>query len=382
MSEPTPSWFQRLLLPGLAFKAVVIGGGYATGRELAEFFLPGGPYGGLLGMLLAMLIWSLVCALTFAFAHATRAFDYRSFFQRLLGPGWWLFEAAYLLFLVLILAVIGAAAGAILQAMFGLPTVAGTLLLMVAIGAFTAFGNRSVERLFKWASLLLYGVYAAFMLLALSSFGDRVLDNFASAGPPAAGWALDGLAYASYNVVAAVVILPVARHFIRRRDAWVAGVIAGPLAMLPALLFFVCMIGWYPQIGEQALPSDFMLQRLDRPLFHLLFQAMIFSALLETGTGAVHAINERVAGRWLARSGKPLPAAARLLIASVLLVGSIFVADHFGLIALIAHGYRLLAWVLLAVYVLPLLSLGAWQLWRQPAPPALITTSTSTTPSS
>ena len=54
------SWFQRFLLPGLAFKAVVIGGGYATGRELAEFFLPGGPWGGLLGMVLAMLVWSLI----------------------------------------------------------------------------------------------------------------------------------------------------------------------------------------------------------------------------------------------------------------------------------------------------------------------------------
>ena len=35
-------WFRRLVLPGFAFKAVVIGGGYATGRELAEFFLPQG----------------------------------------------------------------------------------------------------------------------------------------------------------------------------------------------------------------------------------------------------------------------------------------------------------------------------------------------------
>ena len=39
--------FQRFLLPGLAFKGVVIGGGYATGRELAEFFVPSGPQGGL-----------------------------------------------------------------------------------------------------------------------------------------------------------------------------------------------------------------------------------------------------------------------------------------------------------------------------------------------
>ena len=49
VSEPAPpsTWFQRFLLPGLAFKAVVIGGGYATGRELAEFFMPSGPWGGM-----------------------------------------------------------------------------------------------------------------------------------------------------------------------------------------------------------------------------------------------------------------------------------------------------------------------------------------------
>ena len=88
------SWFQRYLLPGFAFKAVVIGGGYATGRELAEFFLPSGPQGGLLAILLAMVIWSLVCAVTFALSYATRSWNYRAFFKNLLGPFWILFEAA------------------------------------------------------------------------------------------------------------------------------------------------------------------------------------------------------------------------------------------------------------------------------------------------
>ncbi len=86
------SWFQRFLLPGFALKAVIIGGGYATGRELAEYFVPAGPWGGLAGMLLATLIWSVVAALTFALARQLHAYDYRSFFQQLLGPGWVLFE--------------------------------------------------------------------------------------------------------------------------------------------------------------------------------------------------------------------------------------------------------------------------------------------------
>ena len=44
---------------------------------------------------------------------------------------------------------------------------------------------------------------------------------------------------------------------------------------------------------------------------------------------------------------------------------SIFLADHFGLVALIARGYRALAWLFLVVYVVPLLTLGAWRLWRR-----------------
>ena len=150
-----PSFFQRFLLPGLAFKAVVIGGGYATGRELAEFFLPSGPWGGLAAMLLAMLLFSLICIATFLFARATGTRDYLSFFKALLGPGWVAFEAVYILFVILILAVYGAAAGAIGEAVFGLPTFAGTLALMAGIILVVTFGNKSVERLFEWVSYLL-----------------------------------------------------------------------------------------------------------------------------------------------------------------------------------------------------------------------------------
>jgi hypothetical protein len=131
-SSGTSSWFQRLLLPGFAFKAAVIGGGYATGRELAEYFIPSGPQGGVMAIAVAMVCWSVLCALTFALAQATRSFDYLSFFNTLLGPFAFVFEIAYVVFMVLILAVFGAAAGAIGQAMFGWPTLVGTLLLMAA----------------------------------------------------------------------------------------------------------------------------------------------------------------------------------------------------------------------------------------------------------
>ena len=359
------SWFQRFLLPAFAFKAVIIGGGYATGRELAEFFLPSGPWGGLLGILLATVIWSVVCVVTFLFAHATRSEDYRTFFSRLLGPFGVTFEAAYFVFVVLILAVFGAAAGAIASATFGWPALAGTILLMVLIAGFTVFGNAAVEDLFKYVSIFIYAIYAVFLVLCLTKFGDRIAAGFAAARVPiGSGWAVGGMTYAGYNIIGAVVILPMIRHLTSRRDAVVAGLICGPLAMLPAALFFICMVAYYPGIATATLPSDILLHRLDLPFFRVLFQVMIFTALLESGTGIVHAVNERIAHAWRMHRATDAPRVARLIAAMALLVGSVFLAGHFGLVELIAKGYRLLAWVFIAVYVAPLLTLGVWKLWR------------------
>jgi len=364
----SPGWFQRLVLPGFAFKAVVIGGGYATGRELATFFLPSGPRGGLLAMALATLIWSLVVSLTFVYAFDTQSRDYRTFFRSLLGPFWLVFEAAWLLALVVILAVYAAAAGAIAHVLAGVSDVAGALVLMMGITLVVTWGNRSVEALFKWVSVLLYGTYALFLTFALVRFGDR---SFAALSSPAPmeGWFVGGATYAGYNLLGAVLILPALRHLRTRKDALVAGLLAGPLAMLPALCFFVCMVAFYPGIGNEPLPSDFLLGRIGLPAFRVVFQIMIFAALLESGVGGMHAINERVLNA-LGSKAILRPRSWRFALAATILCSSVFLAGRFGLVALIARGYVWLSWAFLLVYVLPMMTLGLARVIRatQPAP--------------
>ena len=364
---PAATRFQRFILPGLAFKAVVIGGGYATGRELAEYFLPSGAWGGLAAMALATILFSLLCVATFLFARRFAAWDYVSFFKALLGPGWIAFEAVYIVFIVLILAVYGAAAGAIGNALFGWPALAGTLLLAAAIMLVVAFGNRSVERMFAWVSVFLYAVYGVFVLLAFTHFGDRIVAAFA-VHAPMPGWVMGGTIYAGYNIVGAVVVLPVIRHLTSDRDAVTAGLIAGPLAMLPGLLFFMAMIAFNPAIASAILPSAFLLQRLGLPLFEVMFQLMIFAALLESGASSVHAINERVARAMLVRRGRELGDWARAGIAIGLLLFCMIVAQQFGLVALIASGYRALAYLLIVIYALPLLTIGLWRLSKSSQP--------------
>jgi uncharacterized membrane protein YkvI len=138
-----------------------------------------------------------------------------------------------------------------------------------------------------------------------------------------------------------------------------AGLLAGPLAMIPAVIFFICMAAW-PETAAQVLPSDFLLERLDFPPLRWIFQAMIFGALLESGSGCVHAVNQRIGSV----IGHDLSWKVRLACSATLLVGAVFLASRFGLVTLIARGYRFLAWAFLAVYVLPLFTLGVRKLAR------------------
>jgi uncharacterized membrane protein YkvI len=239
---------------------------------------------------------------------------------------------------------------------------------MLCICAICAYGTRSVESLFKWVSFVLYGVYALFIILSLAAFGNRIGSHLSSPEVTNGNWVLGGLTYAGYNVVGAVIILPVLRHLGSSRDAVLAGVLAGPLAMMPALLFFICMIAFIPEIANQTLPSDFLLRQLNFPAFHAAFQFMIFLALLESGTGCAHALNERVSEAYAARRGRGLGAVPRLIISGVLLLFSMVLAARFGLVTLIAQGYRGLAYVFLAVFVVPVLIAAVWRLFKQPAP--------------
>lgn len=351
--------FRRLLLPGLAFKSVVIGGGYATGRELAEFFLPSGAWGGLAAMALTMVMWSVVCALTFLVARAIGSLDYRALLGRLLGRGWFLFEITYLSLVVLVIAVFGAAAGELGAAVGGWPPLAGTLVLSAVVAVVVLAGNEAVEGLFKYMSVLLYGVYAVTIVLVIGRFGPEIADSMAAPADIGGRWAGDGLAYAGYNMLGAVAILPVVRHMVRRRDAVIAGLLAGPLAILPAVLFFICMLAFLPDIADEPLPSDYLLGALGVGWLHLAFRIMIFIALVETGVALVNSIVMRICAAWRDRTGRRLSAWGRVAAIFSILALTVFLADAIGLVTLIATGYRWLAYGLLATFVLPLLAYTA-----------------------
>lgn len=352
-------FFKRYLLPGFVFQSVVIGGGYGTGRELVEFFLSYGPAGGLAGMVLvSMVIWSAVAGVTFAFAHVYHTYDYRRFLKALLGKGWLIYEGCYLVYLVIVLAVIAAAAGQIIVELFGFPYAVGVVGIMLAVGLVVLGGSKTVERVLAFWSFILYGLYIVLIVLAFRHFGGAITGIMAE-GEFRQGWALAGVRYAGYNLGIIPAILFVVRHVESRKGGLIAGVIAGPIAIFPAILLFLAMAGQYPQILDRPVPVNYVLEIIGSRVFQLTFQLVLFGTLIETGAGLIHAVNERIAGVF-EEKGREMPMILRPATALVLLVVGATLSS-FGLVGLIARGYGTVTWGFLLVFVLPVLTLGAYR---------------------
>jgi uncharacterized membrane protein YkvI len=307
----------------------------------------------------ATLVWGVILALGFELARSRRHFDYRSFTKGLLGRGWMAFEVLYVLSAILTIAVVGSASGELSHEMFGTAPIVGTLIAVAAVAFFAFWGSALIERFFSLWSMALYVVYLAMIAMVVPGFGGEIARN-AAISTPGAPWLVGGLEYAAYNLAALPAMLFVVRHFESRRDSLIAGFMGGLIAMFPGSLIYTALLAFYPSILEEAIPANFVLSQLGSDGFQLFFQLVLFGTFIETGTGMIHGFNERIAG-FLAERGQTLTHWRRLGIAAVLLVVSVWLADRFGLIALIERGYGMITYGYWLLFLAPILGLGFWR---------------------
>jgi uncharacterized membrane protein YkvI len=352
--------FKKYFLPGLVFQSVVIAGGYGTGRELVEYFLNYGPLGGLLGMLLiTTVMWSVLLALTFEFSRKFHAYDYRTFFMKLLGPFWFIFEILYFILLFIVLGVIGSAAGALLRDNFGIPFIIGVMIMLGAIGFLTFKGSGLIEKFLSSWSIVLYIVYGLFLIAAVVKFGPEIQKNFRSA-VCLPKWPLGGFKYALYNMGIIPAVLFCVNHIEKRKEAISAGLLAGLIGILPGLLFFIAVVSRYPAVLPKEVPADYVLQNFGFPLLRISYLIVLMGTLIETGTGFIHAVNERLQSALRAK-GKKLLRWQRPVVALILLLIGLGLST-FGLIPLIAKGYGSVSWGFFIVYIVPLVTLGLYKI--------------------
>jgi uncharacterized membrane protein YkvI len=207
----------------------------------------------------------MICAAAFAHARAARTCDYRAFYRSLLGRGWVLYEIAYVALLVLVLAVLGAAAGEIGSQFLGLAPTAGTAAYAVLVAVVSALGLRVVELAFSAWGPLIYPAFGVLAWLAITRWPGALGTVLATPDARAGDWVMKGLAYTGYNLAVIASALPFARHFETTREAVISGLLCGPLAVIPGMLLITALLTQYPGVLSAPVPVTVVLTELGSP---------------------------------------------------------------------------------------------------------------------
>jgi uncharacterized membrane protein YkvI len=356
-------WFRVYVVPAAVFQSALIGGGYGSGREVVEFFTLQGVTGGLLGLVVAALTFAVILALTYEFARCFAAYDYRHFFKTLIGPAWVVYEATYLIGITLVLAIIGSVAGDILHDQLGWPGWVSTALILVSVTVMAFYGRELVARIMTGWAVLLSCIFVLFFVLVVARFGPAMREALVT-GTVEPGWARKGLQFGLYNVALVPALLFSVRAIATRREALSAALIAAVAAVFPAVLFHLAFAARHAGIAAQPLPTYWMIGLLGAGWFMALYLIGLFGTLVQTGIGLIQGLIERIDGWRIDRQRPPLTRSRHALLALLMITAS-GLLSAFGVIALVARGYGLLAWVSLAIYQLPLLTIGIARLVRR-----------------
>lgn len=381
----------RVVLPAVILQSVLIGGGYATGREIVAY---GAKYGSLgwLSVLAIFVGFSVTSVLTFEVARVFGAYEYKGFIRQVIGPAWPLFDLLYGAMAVLVIAIMASAAAEIMQDTLGVPPLAGTGAVIVAVGILTYYGASAIEAFKSVGTGLLYLAYLAFGVAVLWGRWEAVTEVFAAGDTTYAPGAspLDavgsGILYVGYNLAVYPAVLFVLHRQGDRRDSVTSGVLAGLMMTLPFALTYLCVLAFYPMpsVMDAPVPWFPMLMAAGGGALVAVYGVVMGWTLLETSVGMIHALLDRAdaalrkgaavgRGEPAHASASEVPSSPRgndaglsplqrgLIGAGVLATAALL--SRVGIVALVAQGYTYMAYGFIALFGLPLLTVGAYRVF-------------------
>lgn len=358
-------FFTRLygvyIAPAAVFQSVLIGGGYGTGREIVEYFSSNGAIGGLLGLGVAAFGFFAILFLCFEVARRSGAYDYRSLLRQFTGRFWFVFEIFFLLLFILVLGVLGAATGDIVREEFGLSPAVGSVGMLAAIIAIATLGRNVVLALLTVWSLVLCCVFGSYFYQAFSMSGAAIADALAH-GETGSRWAVSGLEYVFYNAAVAPIIIYAARKIETTKEAFIAAIAAALMAIIPAALFHLSFLADLPKFSGASVPVYDVIRATGKHWLLIVYLIALVGTFVETGLGFVQGVIERIDG-WLADKGRPPAKKWQHALIAGCAISVSAALSMFGIVNLIATGYRFIAWGLFASFILPLLTIGAYRIW-------------------
>jgi len=353
--------WQRIMLPGMLFQSMVIGGGYGTGAEMAQYFGVSGVVGGMLTCVVVALVWGIICAVCFEFTRIFKTYDYHSLTSALLGKFSFLYEIVYIAACLMVLGVVVATSGNMFNTMFGVNKWIGSFVLAVLICVIVIAGTKAVENVFAFWTYALYAVYILFFAIIFIKFGSNITANI-GVGEVGSKWLVNGFDYASYNLGIMAALLYSTAGCESRKEAVASGLMSGVIAVLPALFLFLALSAFHPEYMALEVPVNLLFEKLDMPWLYWAFEIVLFGTLIETGMGFIKAVVDRVEVAYDKAKGT-VPKWVRPAV-TIGLMGIGLAISAFGITAIILKGYGALPMAYVITLILPLFTVGIYKICK------------------
>lgn len=367
------TFYAKYLLPGVILQSVLIGGGYATGREIYQYGAMFGSMGWIAGITIAI-GFSLFAFLTFEICRMHKVYDYKNFIKQIIGPLWPVMDILTILIAILLIAVMAAATGSIF-AQVGLPSFLGNVVIIVVVGILNFYGDRIIEQFESIGTILLYCGYILFTIIVITRRGDHIGEVFQTHSTVAYDGKVTvmlciwtGILYVAYNINAIPMgMFSLKRQTSRKETAW-AGAFAGLLMVIPWFLSYFAMMCFYGDMSivgpDVETPWTMMISAVNGgPALLTLFGIVMGWTLIETATGCIHMIIDRFDIAMKERSGNELGRSKRGIIAVVTLILAL-ICSRIGVVDLIGAGYTYLAYGFIIFYLLPTLIIGGYKILK------------------
>lgn len=359
--------YAKYILPGVLLQSVLIGGGYATGREIYSYGAKFGAMGWISGLTIGI-GFSLFAFLTFEICRIYKVYDYKNFIKQVIGPLWPMMDVLTVLIGILLIAVMAAATGSIFE-QAGMPNILGSIVIVLVCGLLNFKGSRVIEKFESVGTILLYVSYIMFTAIVLINRGGSIVHVFAASdtsavdGPVTVTLAVwTGILYVAYNINSIPMGMFSLTRQTKRKETIISGIIAGLLMVIPWFLSYFSMMCFYGDpsvVGENVTtPWMEMIKAVHGGIWLIvLFCVVMGWTLVETATGCIHMVIDRFDVALTEKGRNKMSDITRGIVTVITLTGAL-IMSRIDVVTLIERGYSMISYGFIMFYLLPTLIVG------------------------
>lgn len=270
----------KVLKVASVYGGLILGAGFASGREIVAFFVAYG-YMGIVGLVLSGIIFSFVGFAVMDICMREEIDSYNHFIKKTMGNKLGtVMESLSMVFIFVLLCAMLAAGGAVFRQIFGTADTIGVLIIAVLCFITILF---DLQGFIKINTLLIPILVVGGMTIGLYSISQQPSLSFLE-GERNPAWIRGAIIYSSYNIIAAITILCELRKLgIDRKTAKLGSILGGIFMTALGICLAVALYMHYPATTTE-IPVLTIVSQYGS-FMYILYFIILFTAIYTTAIG-------------------------------------------------------------------------------------------------